>query len=123
MRMDADHGCPTLPGQPGGRAASGPGYSSPAMDFRVPPELAELVASYRSFLDREVRPVEERFAERLRSGPPADEVVAAGGAIRKRSAELGFYAAHMPEEVGGGGLSNLGYTLLVEAGAASGLQL
>src|SRR5690242_15175108 len=93
------------------------------MDFRVPPELAELVASYRSFLDREVRPVEERLAERLQQDSSDDELHAEGVAIRRRSAELGFYAAHMPEEVGGGGLSNLGYTLLVEAGAASGLQL
>jgi alkylation response protein AidB-like acyl-CoA dehydrogenase len=92
------------------------------MDFRVPPELAELVASYRSFLDREVRPVEERFAERLQLDSFDDEMHEEGLAIRRRSAELGFYAAHMPEEVGGGGLSNLGYTLLVEAGAASGLQ-
>ena len=92
------------------------------MDFSVPPELAELVASYRSFLDREVRPVEDRFAERLQLDSFDDELHEEGLAIRRRSAELGFYAAHMPEEVGGGGLSSLGYTLLVEAGAASGLQ-
>ena len=48
------------------------------MDFRVPPELAELVASYRSFLDREVRPVEERFAERLQLDTFDDELQAEG---------------------------------------------
>src|SRR6188474_2620266 len=109
-----------------GQTGHGPGgvrwVQFPAMDFRVPQELAELVASYRSFLDREVRPVEERFAERLQLDAFDEEMHDEGLAIRRRSAELGFYAAHMPEEVGGGGLSNLGYTLLVEAGASSGLQ-
>ncbi len=92
------------------------------MDFAIPEEHRELVASFRSFLDREVRPVEERFAERLQEDRVDEEMTAAGVALRKRSAELGFYAAHMPEEVGGGGLSNLGYSMLVEAGASSGLQ-
>jgi alkylation response protein AidB-like acyl-CoA dehydrogenase len=31
----------------------------------------------------------------------------AGLELRRRSAELGFYAAHMPAEVGGWGLSSL----------------
>src|SRR5205807_8356447 len=42
--------------------------------------------------------------------------------LRRASAELGFYAAQMPEEVGGMGLSSLGYRLLVEEGARSGLR-
>src|SRR3954470_11906204 len=109
-------------GQPGRSLAGPPWVQFPAMDFRVPPELVDLVASYRSFLEREVRPVEERFAERLQLDSFDEEMHEEGLAIRRRSAELGFYAAHMPEEVGGGGLSNLGYTLLVEAGAASGMQ-
>src|SRR6266508_5026074 len=92
------------------------------MDFAIPEEHRELVASFRSFLDREVRPVEERFAERLQEDRVDEEMTAAGMALRRRSAELGFYAAHMPEEVGGGGLSNLGYTLLVEEGARSGMR-
>jgi acyl-CoA dehydrogenase len=92
------------------------------MDFSVPEDIRQLLDSFRSFLDREVQPVEERFAERLQEDAFDEEMTEAGLSLRRRSAELGFYAAHMPEEVGGGGLSNLGYTLLVEAGAASGLR-
>ena len=69
-----------------------------------------------------MRPVEERYAERFQEDAFDEEMTEAGLALRRRSAELGFYAAYMPEEVGGGGLSNLGYTLLVEAGATSGLR-
>jgi acyl-CoA dehydrogenase len=92
------------------------------MDFSVPEDIRQLLDSFRSFLDREVHPVEERFAERLQEDAFDEEMTEAGRSLRRRSAELGFYAAHMPEEVGGEGLSNLGYTLLVEAGAASGLR-
>jgi acyl-CoA dehydrogenase len=93
------------------------------MDFSIPSEYEELLVSFRSFLDREVRPQEERFGEALQEEQIPEEVREAGLAIRRRSAELGFYSAHMPEEVGGGGLSNLGYTLLVEEGGKSGLRM
>src|SRR5438874_6888436 len=96
------------PRHPGPPRPCPAGYSSDAMDFRVPADLADLVASYRSFLEREVRPVEERFAERLRLDSFDEELHEEGVAIRRRSAELGFYSAHMPESVGGGALSNLG---------------
>ena len=43
--------------------------------------------------------------------------------MRKRSAELGFFGLHMPEEVGGGGLSYLGQVLLHEEVSRSGLLL
>jgi acyl-CoA dehydrogenase len=92
------------------------------MDFTVPVEYEDVVRSFRSFIEREVRPVEARFAERLHDDAFHDEMREAGLALRRRSAELGFYAAHMPEEVGGWGASNLLYTLLVEEGARSGLR-
>ncbi len=91
------------------------------MDFTIPEEHRLLLASFRSFLDREVRPVEARYARELQEDDLTDEMQDAGLALRRRSAELGFYAAHMPESVGGAGLSNLGYTLLVEEGAKAGL--
>src|SRR5947208_8816597 len=43
--------------------------------------------------------------------------------VRQRSAELGFWSLHMPEEVGGGGLSYLGQVLLHEEGSRDGLIL
>jgi acyl-CoA dehydrogenase len=93
------------------------------MDFTIPAEYEELRSSFRSFLDREVRPLDERYARELQEESLPEEVREAGLALRRRSAELGFYAAHMPKEVGGGGLPNLGYTLLVEDGGKSGLRM
>jgi alkylation response protein AidB-like acyl-CoA dehydrogenase len=43
--------------------------------------------------------------------------------VRTRSAELGFYAADFPEEVGGQGLSQVGMVLLREAAEATGARL
>ncbi len=92
------------------------------MDFRVAPELEEVRTSLRSFLEREVRPVEERFARQLQEDEWTDEMRDAGFALRKKSAEIGFYGAHLPEDVGGWGLSILGTTLLVEEAGRSGLR-
>jgi acyl-CoA dehydrogenase len=92
------------------------------VDFSLPDDYRELLDSFRSFLDREVRPVEERFRQELTEDQPTEEMREAGLQLRRRSAELGFYAAHMPEEVGGWGLSNLAYTLMVEEGAKTGLR-
>jgi alkylation response protein AidB-like acyl-CoA dehydrogenase len=92
------------------------------VDFEVPGEYRELTDSFIAFLDREVRPVEDRFRPRFQEDEWDEEMRQAGLALRRRSAELGFYGAHMPEEVGGWGLSNLAYTLLVESGATTGLR-
>jgi acyl-CoA dehydrogenase len=93
------------------------------MDFSVPDELTALRSSFGTFLEREVRPVEEAFAERLRHGTFDDEMREAATRIKRRSCAEGFYAAYMPESVGGWGLSNLGMTLLVEDAAASGMRM
>src|SRR5687768_8376437 len=93
------------------------------MDFTIPQEYQDLLASFRSFLDREARPLDERFAQELQEESLPEHVREEGRALRRRSAEAGFYNAYMPEEVGGGGLSNLGYTLLVEAGGQTGIRM
>ena len=93
------------------------------MDFRIPEELTALRQSFASFLEHEVRPVEERMQPELWSyAPDRDALYAAAREVVRRSAEAGFYAAYMPEEVGGQGLSTLGTALLVEDAAASGLR-
>ncbi len=94
------------------------------MDFRVPEELTALRLSFASFLDHEVRPIEERLRPELWSYAPDRDLLYAGARdVVRRSAAAGFYAAYMPEEVGGQGLSTLGTALLVEDAAASGLRL
>ena len=92
------------------------------MDFEIPEEYRDLLGSFRSFLDREVRPVEEVYAQKLQDDVFDDDMREEGLHLRRRSAELGFYAAHMPAEVGGQGLSTLGYTVLVEELAKAGMR-
>ena len=94
------------------------------MDFAIPEELAALRKSYGSFLDREVRPLEESLREEFTAlDPDRDRLAAAFSSVRRRSAEEGFYACYLPEEVGGWGVSTLGTTFLVEDAARSGLRL
>lgn len=93
------------------------------MDFTVPPELTALRDSFRAFLEREVRPVEEQWKESWRVGERPEGLREAADAITRRSCQEGFYAAHLPESVGGWGLSSLGMTLLVEDAAHSGMRL
>jgi acyl-CoA dehydrogenase len=81
------------------------------VDFSVPEELNQLRQSYRSFLDREVRPVEERFAGEHARWEWTEEMEEAARDLRRRSADAGFYACYLPEEVGGSGVSTLGRTL------------
>jgi acyl-CoA dehydrogenase len=94
------------------------------MDFSIDEELQLLRDSFAAFLEREVRPLEEHLHDQLWSYSP--DLVALDDAavqVRRLAADHGFYAAHMPEEVGGQGLSTLGMTLLVEEAARSGLRL
>lgn len=94
------------------------------MDFAIPDELTALRQSFGAFLEREVRPLEDEYAPQFWGDTPDREVLAPViQGIRRRSAEEGFYAAYMPEDVGGQGLSVLGTTLLVEDAARSGMRL
>jgi acyl-CoA dehydrogenase len=88
----------------------------------IPDELTELRGSLRQFLDREVRPVEESYRQDILEGR-YDFVKDERRKLRKRSAELGFWTLHMPEDVGGMGLSYLGQVLLFEEGTRQGLIL
>ena len=89
------------------------------MDFTIPKEYAELQNNLRSYVDRELRPLEDSELD-----PEKDDVpVELRDRIRRRSAELGFYAADFPEDLGGSGLPQLGMVLLREAAASSGCRL
>ncbi|MGH2728410.1 MAG: acyl-CoA dehydrogenase family protein, partial [Actinomycetota bacterium] len=93
------------------------------MDFRIPPELDEVRSSFKAFLEREVRPVEESYRQQIQEDEWTDEMRDAAMELRRKSAEIGYYGAHLPEEVGGWGLSVLGMTLLIEAAAQSGYRM
>jgi acyl-CoA dehydrogenase len=76
------------------------------MEFGLTPEQRMLVESLRAFVEKELIPHEE-LVERTDRLPP--ELAAE---IRRKAIEAGFYAANMPEELGGGGLDNVSVALL-----------
>ena len=89
------------------------------MDFEIPVEYAELRQNLIGFVERELKPLEASELD------PEEDVIPVELAqqVRRRSAELGFYAADFPEDLGGSGLPQLGMTLLREAAAATGCRL
>ena len=91
--------------------------------LNIPDELIELRSTVRDFIDREVRPVEEDHREEIQDTGTFKGAKQEALKLRKRSAELGFWGLHMPEDVGGGGLNYLGQVLLHEEAARSGLIL
>lgn len=91
--------------------------------LNIPEELLELRLSLRQFIEREVRPLEDAHRQEILEKGIYDGMKDDRAKIRKRSAELGFWTLHMPESVGGGGLSYLGQVLLHEETARDGLIL
>jgi len=84
------------------------------MDFALTTEQQMLVESLRAFVAQELYPHEKEVEE---AGEVRPELVAE---IKRRAIEQGFYAANMPEELGGGGLDNLSMVLFDrELGRAS----
>ena len=73
------------------------------MNFDLTDEQTMLLDSLRSFLDEEIYPYEAE-ADRL-GAVPTDR----GERIKQRAIEMGFFAANLPVDVGGGGLD---YTTL-----------
>jgi len=89
----------------------------------IPSELLDLRETLRDFIEREVRPLEETHRQEIQETGTFEAYKDERLKMRKRSAELGFFGLHMPEEVGGGGLSYLGQVLLHEECGRHGLLL
>ena len=84
------------------------------MDFGLSSEQEMVVETVRSFVEKELYPHE---AEVERSGQVPREL---GREIVRMVLDMGFFAPNLPEEVGGGGLDHLTFTLLErELGRAS----
>ena len=84
------------------------------MDFGLTSEQRMVVDTVRGFVEKELYPHEEEV-ERAGRVPPG-----LGEEIKRKVIDLGFYAPNLPEEVGGGGLDHLTFTLLErELGRAS----
>ena len=76
------------------------------MDFGLSHEQQMVVDTVRSFVETELYPLEDEV-ERTGHVPPE-----LGREIQQKVLDLGFYAANIPEEFGGGGLDHLTFTLL-----------
>jgi acyl-CoA dehydrogenase len=71
------------------------------IDFSISSETRLLVDTVRKFVTQEVQPLEAETEADARIPPEKLRVV------RGKAQALGLFAMNMPEEVGGGGLSNL----------------
>ncbi|MGU9951052.1 MAG: acyl-CoA dehydrogenase family protein [Gammaproteobacteria bacterium WSBS_2016_MAG_OTU1] len=76
------------------------------MNFTLTSEQEMIVDTVRGFVEKEIYPLEKEVEE---SGQVSPEVACS---IKQKCKDIGFYAANMPAEVGGGGLSNLDFALL-----------
>ena len=76
------------------------------MNFGLSDEQQLIVDTVRSFVENEIYPHE---AEVERTGQVPREL---GDEIKQKCIDLGFYGSNIPEEFGGGGLSNLEFALL-----------
>jgi acyl-CoA dehydrogenase len=76
------------------------------MDFALSAEQEMIVTTVRDFVETEIYPHED-LVERTGEVPHdlAQE-------IKRKVIEMGFYACNFPEEVGGGGLGHLDFTLV-----------
>lgn len=75
------------------------------MDFALDDEQRAIVATVRSFVEKELYPHEDEV-ERLGDLPDG-----LAEKVRRKAIDAGLYAANMPAELGGGGLDGLGITL------------
>ncbi len=88
----------------------------PMVDFAVPDDVRMICNALDEFMEREVRPLEKKLGDKVKDerkliGPDGfldPDVLEAVKQIRKRSAQAGYYAMHMPEEDGGAGVSKVG---------------
>lgn len=89
------------------------------MDFSIPAEYEELRRNLTEFVERELKPLEAAELDPESDDMPVELI----DRVRRRAADLGFYAADFPEDVGGSGLPQLGMVLLREAAPLTGCRL
>lgn len=93
-----------------------------AGDFEPPESVRPTVERVREFIRNDVAEIEKEYEEHF--GDPVNhldedaklipEIHEAQSEVRRRSAEEGLYALHLPESVGGGGLSQLEHFYVIE---------
>ena len=76
------------------------------MDYQLTEEQRMLVDSLRAFVEQELLPHEDG-TDKTGEVPPE-----LGERIKSKAIEMGFYAANMPDTVGGGGLDCVSLALM-----------
>ena len=76
------------------------------MEFSLSSEQKMLIESARAFAENELYPHEEEVEQADSVSPELAQK------IRERAIEMGFYAANMPEDLGGGGLDCVSLSLV-----------
>lgn len=105
--------------------------STAGISFEHDEETRLVKENLQEFIRQEVEPIQEDLGEtyhnpRLRhetDGRLVSEVLNAIETIRTKSAEAGYYAMNLPEEVGGGGVSTVTWYEAKKAVAASGVPM
>ncbi|MBI2963665.1 MAG: acyl-CoA dehydrogenase family protein [Deltaproteobacteria bacterium] len=77
------------------------------MDFAIPPEIRDLCANLRRFMEEHVYPLERGEPWRMEVGGAA--YPRAIRAVQERAKALGYWAFHLPAEAGGAGLPFMHY--------------
>lgn len=101
------------------------------VDFGIPDDVRMVRDAVGAFIEKEVVPEERKLAPYLADerkalderGMLRKEILDAVARIRRKSAEQGFYAMHMPESVGGGGVSKVATYLCWKEVMQHGLSL
>ena len=84
------------------------------MHHDVRPEIEEVLAGIRAFIEREVKPLAEANPEITRSEEVGPEFYELCRQVQRKSVEAGYYAMSMPEDVGGAGLGEYEMCLVRE---------
>jgi acyl-CoA dehydrogenase len=98
------------------------------VSFERDQETRLILGSLAEFVEQEVEPLQDDLGEtwsnkrkrHREDGRLVPEVVEAIQEVRRRSAEAGFYAMNLPEEVGGEGVSNVTWYRALKSVASNG---
>jgi acyl-CoA dehydrogenase len=98
------------------------------VSFETDEETSLILSSLEEFIEQEVEPIESELGETWSNprkrheddGRLVPEVQEAIQEVRKKSADAGFYAMNLPEDVGGEGVSNVTWYRAIKHVASTG---
>lgn len=98
------------------------------VSFETDEETSLILSSLEDFIEQEVEPIESELGETWSNprkrheddGRLVPEVVDAVQEVRKKSADAGFYAMNLSEDVGGEGVSNVTWYRAIKHVASTG---